>query len=89
MNCANPACGAESLYLRSGGIYHVDFLGASGDTGEGQTIQRRVIWLCDACTGQFCVETWRPPGEQVRPSRSQRMGFPRARGQMRSAESWS
>jgi hypothetical protein len=30
MKCANPACGAQALYLRSGGIYSVDFLGADG-----------------------------------------------------------
>jgi hypothetical protein len=70
MKCANPACGAETLYLRSGGIYAVDFLGGAGHAGECQIIQRRVIWLCDTCTGHFAVETWRPPGEQVRPSRS-------------------
>jgi hypothetical protein len=68
MKCANPACSAETLYLRSGSIYAVDFLAGAGNAGECQIIQRRVIWLCDACAGQFTVETWRPPGEQVRPS---------------------
>jgi hypothetical protein len=68
MRCANPACGAETLYLRSGKIWAVDFLGGAGDAGESRMIQRRVIWLCDACTGRFAVELWRPPGEQVRPS---------------------
>ena len=87
MTCANPACRAETLYLRSGRIYHVDVLDAAGNTGEGQIIQRRVIWLCDACAGSFAVETWRPPGEQVRPSRSYPPAFPRARG--RQAESWN
>jgi len=80
---------AEELYLRSGGIYHVDFLGESGNAGEGQVIQRRVIWLCDACTGMYSVETWRPPGEQVRPSGSDCRVFPRAGGRMFSAESWN
>lgn len=84
MTCANPACGTQSLYLRSGGIYAVDFLGGSAEPGECQTIRRRVIWLCDACSGAFPVETWRPPGEQVRPSRSPRAAIPRD-----SAESWS
>jgi hypothetical protein len=88
MTCANPACSAESLYLRSGGIFAVDVLDGTG-TGECQIIQRRVIWLCDACTGQFAVETWRPPGEQVRPSRRPLIGFPRAGGRKFSAESWS
>jgi len=80
---------AEELYLRSGGIYHVDFLGESGNAGEGQVIQRRVIWLCDACTSLFAVETWRPPGQQVRPSRSHPTASPRARRRMASAQNWS
>jgi hypothetical protein len=69
MTCANPSCGAQTLYLRSGAIFAVDFPGSCGDAGECQIIQRRVIWLCDACIPHFAVETWRPPGEQVRPSR--------------------
>jgi len=89
MKCANPACGAASLYLRGGGIYLVDFLDGAGSAGEGQIIQRRVIWLCDTCTSLFAVETWRPPGEQVRPARSHRSGFPRAGRRRFSAESWS
>jgi hypothetical protein len=48
MRCANPICGGETLYLRSGTIYGVDFLGGTGVPGEGQIILRRVIWLCDA-----------------------------------------
>jgi hypothetical protein len=89
MTYANPACGAQSEYLRGGTIFAVDFLGGSGDTGEGQIILRRVIWLCDACSGKFTVETWRPPAEQVRPSGSARMQFPRARGQGSQAQNWS
>jgi hypothetical protein len=89
MTCANPACGNESLYLRSGKIYHIGFPGGSGDAGECQIIQRRVIWLCDTCTHSVAVETWRPPGEQVRPSGSHHVGFPRARGGIVSAENWS
>jgi len=85
MTCANPECGAQALYLRSGGIYHVDFLGASGNAGESQIIRRRVIWLCDACTRLFSVETWRPPGEQVRPSGSRTTGL----GTRGLEESWS
>ncbi len=87
MTCANPACGAQALYLRSGGIYNVDFLGASGNAGEGQHVRRGVIiWLCDTCVRQFSVETWRPPGQQVRPSRSKGIGLPHMR---EAAESWS
>ena len=87
MTCANPACGLQSLYLRSGGIYHVDSPGAPGKAGESRSVQRKVIWLCHACTGQFSVQTWRPPGEQVQPSAGQPFQFPRARGRQQSAES--
>ena len=90
MRCANQACGAETLYLRSGGIFAVDFLDGTENAGESQNTQRRVIWLCDACTGMFAVETWRPPGEQVRPSRSCGARFPRAkRGMAAAPEVWS
>jgi hypothetical protein len=70
MQCAGPACGEETLYLRSGGSLAVDFLGGTRTAGESQIAQRRVIWLCDACTDLFAVETWRPPEKRVRPSRS-------------------
>jgi hypothetical protein len=70
MKCVNPLCGAETLCLRSGSIFAANFLGETRGAGECQIIQRRVIWLCDACTEEFAVETWRPPGEPVRPSGS-------------------
>ena len=70
MKCANPTRDAEALSLRSGKIFAVDFLGGAEGAGECQIIQRRVVWLCDACTEQLAVETWRPPEEQMRPSRS-------------------
>ena len=89
MTCANPACGAQTLYLRSGGIFAVDFPGGAGIPGDGQVIQRRVIWLCQACSGLFAVETWRPPGQQVRPSRSHPLAFPRPRGRQPAARNWS
>jgi len=79
MKCANPSCDVETLYLRSGGIFAVDFPGAEAP-GDGQMMQRRVIWLCDACSDTFSVETWRPPGEQVRLSGSRGLTFPRTRG---------
>jgi len=87
MTCANPDCGTQTLYLRSGALYDVDFLGGT-ETGECQNIQRRVIWLCDACSGVFAVETWRPPGEQLRPSGSPRIALPRAAAGTDSAEGW-
>jgi len=79
MRRANPECSAHTLCLRSGGIFAVDFLDGSAPAGECQIIQRRVIWLCDACIGAFSIETWRPPGQQLRPSRSFPVAFPRSR----------
>lgn len=89
MTCANPSCATEMLYLRSGEIYAVDFLDEAGEAGEGQIIQRRVIWLCDSCTGRFAVETWRPPGEQLRPSRSLRQSGIRGNRSGRAAGDWN
>jgi hypothetical protein len=71
VKCANPACRVQALDLRDGGIYAVDFPGGAAE-GEGQIILRRVVWLCDICGGQCTVETWRPPGQQVRPLRRPR-----------------
>jgi hypothetical protein len=87
MRCANPACGAETLYLRSGGLFEVDYLGESGPAGKCQKGRRRVIWLCDACAGTLAVETWRPPGEQVRPSGSSSAAACGSR-YMSAAERW-
>jgi hypothetical protein len=89
MTCANPACDAETLYLRSGGIYAVELLDGAGGAGGCQIIQRRVIWLCDACTEQFAVETWRPPGEQLRPSRRNLSRKDGPRQQYGPGETWS
>jgi hypothetical protein len=79
MQYAISECAASTLYLRTGGIFAVDVLDGSCPAGECQIIQRRVIWLCDACIGAFSIETWRPPGQQVRPSRSFPVAFPRSK----------
>lgn len=87
MRCANPAFSAGTLYLRSSGIFAVGFLGETENAGESQSTQRRVIWLCDACTGLFSVETWRPPGKQARHSGSSLARLPRGkRGAARPRE---
>ena len=88
MKCANPQCGAETLYLRSGAIYAVDFAGGA-EAGECRIMQRRVIWLCDACIGEFAVETWRPPGEQMRPSRRSLRQEPPAADHGARLEAWN
>lgn len=63
MFCANPGCHRESRYLREGSLYCIDQ--PEKDTGRGQM---RFIWLCGTCAPSFVVETWRPPGEQLRRS---------------------
>ena len=62
MVCANPECRHESSYLRSGSLYWVDEHPVSG-----KSERRRFIWLCSDCARKFRVETWRPPGSQLRP----------------------
>lgn len=69
MKCANPLCNTETMYLRSGCLYEVDFPVDVSNPVERQTAQRRIIWLCEICSHQFAVETWRPPGRQMRPLR--------------------
>lgn len=75
MQCANPESSTQTLDLGSGAIFAVDFLDGSRPAGECQIMQWRVIWLCDARIGAFSIETWRPPGQQVRPSRSFPVAF--------------
>lgn len=86
MQCANRECSAQTLYLRSGGIFSVDVLDGSGHAGECQIVQLRVIWLCDPCIGAFSIETWRPPGQQVRPSRNFPVVFARSRRRIPTPE---
>ena len=65
MRCANPKCHRESHYLRDGRLYSIDE--TNPHTGRSQ---RRFIWLCSTCAPSFVVETWRPPGEQLRSATS-------------------
>ncbi len=64
MKCANPLCGFESLYFRSGSLHCID----SREEARGARAQapRKLIWLCRECTKLWFVETWRPPGQQLR-----------------------
>jgi hypothetical protein len=64
MKCAIPSCGLESLYFRSGSLHCVDCIDSiQNDAGPAK---RKLIWLCRECTALWVVETWRPPGEQLR-----------------------
>jgi hypothetical protein len=64
MKCANPLCGFESLYFRSGSLHYID--SEEGILGNRADAQRKLIWLCPECTELWSVQTWRPPGEQLR-----------------------
>lgn len=69
MRCANPACACESLYLRDGGLYWINPDSDEYWCGLDERT-RKIIWLCPDCSKHFVVETWRPPGEQIRPRNS-------------------
>lgn len=76
MRCANPPCQVESSYLRSGSLYCIDeVLGPA-------SVRRRFIWLCGTCAPRFVVETWRPPGQQLRPSFLLPAGAPSGEGKL-------
>jgi transposase-like protein len=67
MQCANPLCNVESMYFRSGSLHCIDCSEENRTKGNGE--QRRLIWLCRECSTRLTVETWRPPGQQMRPRR--------------------
>jgi len=65
MRCANPGCRVESLYFRGGSLNWVEVIDPNDPfTAEGVT--QKLIWLCPECSSQFEVQTWRPPGQQIR-----------------------
>ena len=68
MHCANPNCGAECLYFRSGSLHWVDSPkdGVAGKSLKSYSSFRHLVWLCSVCTRNCAVQTWRPSGEQIR-----------------------
>jgi hypothetical protein len=65
IRCANPLCGRRTLHLREGGVFLID--GTSSEKHSARTLlSRRTIWLCRSCCRRVKVESWRPPGEQLR-----------------------
>jgi len=64
MKCANHLCNREELYFRSGTLHSIDF-DPPEYLADGHVMRQKVIWLCDRCSRNFCVDTWRPPGEQL------------------------
>lgn len=64
MKCANPICGFEALYFRSGSLHCIDSVEAI--RGNSAPAQRKLIRLCGECTTVWSVQTWRPAGQQLR-----------------------
>lgn len=66
MRCANPSCNAEALYYRNGSLHWIS--SADDDDGPiaGGKHGEKVIWLCQKCSSQTVVQSWRPPGQQIR-----------------------
>jgi hypothetical protein len=64
MRCANPSCGVEAKYFRSGSVHCIDCGEGARTNTWGE--RRRLIWLCPDCSLRWAVETWRPPGQQIR-----------------------
>lgn len=60
LECTIPKCSGRERFLRSGTLHLVDVVREDG------SIAKRMIWLCDECTSRYSVQTWRPPGEQIR-----------------------
>jgi len=61
LECAIPKCSGREKSLRSGTLHLADVVREDG------TLAKRMIWLCAGCTRQYAVQTWRAPGEQIRP----------------------
>lgn len=72
MKCANPLCDREDRYFRSGTLHVID-CDPSEQLLSGRPGCRRVVWLCERCSRDFRVQTWRPPGEQIHGNHSKRV----------------
>lgn len=64
MKCANPLCNREERYFRSGTLHSID-CDPPEYVADGDVARQKVIWLCERCSRNFRVDTWRPPGEQL------------------------
>jgi len=69
MQCANPNCSTELLYLRSGSLrlleqqIPADIGFTSDDTGFSARIPpRKFFWLCGECTNYFVLHQWTAGG---------------------------
>jgi hypothetical protein len=61
LECAISECCSREKFLRSGTLHLADIVRENG------SVAQKMIWLCDECTQRYTVQTWRPPGEQIRP----------------------
>lgn len=65
MRCSNPLCNQETLYYRDGSLYWISSTDSNGVSANGAHSDK-LIWLCSRCSVEMIVETWRPPGQQIR-----------------------
>jgi hypothetical protein len=63
LTCAIAECGAKEHFLRSGTLHLTD---VKREVGSGPPL-KKMIWLCPVCSVSFVVQTWREPGQQIRP----------------------
>ncbi len=61
LECAIPGCCGREKFLRSGTLHLIDMVQEDGSTAK------KMVWLCAKCTSLYTVQTWRAPGEQIRP----------------------
>src|SRR5664279_1697196 len=69
MQCANPRCSTELLYLREGSLRLLELQMPaevhipSYDTGfSGRLLPRKFFWLCGACTEVLVISQWTASG---------------------------
>ena len=72
MKCANFLCSSEELYFRSGTLHAID-CEAAEFVADQRVVRQKVIWLCDQCSQDFIVDTWRPPGQQLHARNEKRL----------------
>src|SRR5664279_765850 len=73
MQCANPRCSTELLYLREGSLRLLELQMPaevhlpSYDTGfSGRLLPRKFFWLCGACTEVLVIGQWTLSGVVLR-----------------------
>jgi hypothetical protein len=67
MQCANPHCSKELLYLREGKVELIELeLGSRDRTDEGgfslNSIPSKFFWLCVDCAKKLTIKRWARSG---------------------------